>query len=177
MRDAIGGALTLQMILVFMVIVNCYLAFSVNYSKAFRVKNEIRSIIEKNEGLTCDAMDQINDLLVRTRYTINPNFENWCTRNGYTVAQFLTSPYNPDVIGVRFWKQQYEDSLEHCVPLIQKESKDGKPIGGVDIANSRFLETLFGSVVTNNTVTRYRVRRDDDCAHILVIDKQSTIDN
>ena len=98
-------------------------------------------------------------------------------RNGYTVAQFLTSPYNPDVIGVRFWKQQYEDSLGHCVPLIQKESKDGKPIGGVDIANSRFLETLFGSVVSNNTVTRYRVRRDDDCAHILVIDKQSTIDN
>ena len=63
MRDAISGALTLQIILIFMIIINCYLAFSVNYTKAFRVKNEILSIIEKNEGLTCSAMDQINDFM------------------------------------------------------------------------------------------------------------------
>lgn len=86
MRDAISGAMALQVIVIFMIIINCYLAFSVNYTKAFRVKNEIRSIIEKNEGLTCSAMEQINDLMLRTNYKMNDQFEKWCTSNGYTVA-------------------------------------------------------------------------------------------
>lgn len=86
MRDAISGAMTLQIIVIFMIIINCYLAFSVNYTKAFRVKNEIRSIIEKNEGLTCSAMRQINDLMLKTNYKITKEFEDWCKNNGYSVA-------------------------------------------------------------------------------------------
>lgn len=86
MRDAISGALTLQIILIFMIIINCYLAFSVNYTKAFRVKNEILSIIEKNEGLTCSAMDQINDFMLKNNYKMNDEFTDWCTDNGYSVA-------------------------------------------------------------------------------------------
>lgn len=86
MRDAIGGAMTLQFIVIFMIIINCYLAFSVNYTKAFRVKNEIRSIIEKNEGLTCSALTQINDLMLKTNYGMNSEFEKWCESDGYTVA-------------------------------------------------------------------------------------------
>lgn len=86
MRDAISGAMTLQIIVIFMIIINCYLAFSVNYTKAFRVKNEIRSIIEKNEGLTDAAKEQINDLMLRTNYKMNEKFEDWCVINGYLVA-------------------------------------------------------------------------------------------
>ena len=86
MRDAISGAMTLQIIVIFLIIINCYLAFSVNYTKAFRVKNEIRSIVEKNEGLTCDALEQINELMLSTNYAMNEEFENWCRNNGYTVA-------------------------------------------------------------------------------------------
>lgn len=84
MRDAIGGAMTLQIIVVFMIIINCYLAFSVNYTKAFRVKNEIRSIIEKNEGLTCSAVTQINDLMLKTNYGVKHGDRN-CPE-GYTAA-------------------------------------------------------------------------------------------
>ena len=60
MREAVGGALTIQIILVFMVLINAYLAFSVNYTKAFRVKNEIISIIEKNEGFTGENLSSAN---------------------------------------------------------------------------------------------------------------------
>lgn len=87
MKDAISGAMALQVIVIFMIIINCYLAFSVNYTKAFRVKNEIRSIIEKNEGLTCSAMEQVNDLMLRTNYKMNDKFETWCVNNGYKVAE------------------------------------------------------------------------------------------
>ena len=80
-RDAISGAMTLQIIVIFMIIINCYLAFSVNYTKAFRVKNEIRSIVEKNEGMTCSAISQINDLMLKSNYKMNTQFENWCENN------------------------------------------------------------------------------------------------
>ena len=41
MRDAFGGLLNMVIIVVFLVLVSGYLAFNVNYTKAFRVKNKI----------------------------------------------------------------------------------------------------------------------------------------
>ena len=88
MKEAIGGVLSLNIILIFLVIISCYLAFSVNYTKAFRVKNEIRSIIEKNEGLTCDALDQINTLMQKTNYQ-QPNF---CPDDSWTLVTKEVTP-------------------------------------------------------------------------------------
>ncbi len=53
MRDAFGGIVNLSMIVVFLVLVCGYLAFNVNYTKAFRVKNYIITTIEQYEG-NCD---------------------------------------------------------------------------------------------------------------------------
>ena len=41
MRDAFGGLMNMVIIIVFLVLVSGYLAFNVNYTKAFRVKNKI----------------------------------------------------------------------------------------------------------------------------------------
>ena len=41
MRDAIGGSVNLVIIVVFMLLVSGYLAFNINYTKAFKVKNKI----------------------------------------------------------------------------------------------------------------------------------------
>ena len=49
MRDAIGGVVNVAFIAVFLVIVSGYLAFSVSYNKAFKVKNKIISILEQYE--------------------------------------------------------------------------------------------------------------------------------
>ena len=57
MRDAIGGALTLPIIFFFLIVINAYLAFSVNYTKAFRVKNVVINAIEQYEGITGDFTD------------------------------------------------------------------------------------------------------------------------
>ena len=83
MRDAFGGVFTLQLVVIFMIIVNCFLAFSVNYTKAFRAKNEVRSIIEKYEGLTCCAMKQIETVLAKDKYQLPKNYS--CPK-GYTLA-------------------------------------------------------------------------------------------
>lgn len=50
MRDALGGVVNIQFILIFIVLVSGYLAFSVNYTKAFRAKNKIIDVYESYEG-------------------------------------------------------------------------------------------------------------------------------
>ncbi len=50
MRDAFGGIVNISIIVVFIVIVSGYLAFNVNYTKAFRVKNKIITNLEQYEG-------------------------------------------------------------------------------------------------------------------------------
>ena len=50
MREAIGGAMTIQIIVIFMLLINAYLAFSVSYTRAFKMKNQVINIIENSEG-------------------------------------------------------------------------------------------------------------------------------
>ena len=79
MKDAIGGTFSLQIILFFLVVINAYLAFSVNYTKAFRIKNNIIAIIEQQEGYTVSsaiggeesAETRIFNLMKSANYTIN----------------------------------------------------------------------------------------------------------
>ena len=50
MRDSLGSVVVLTIIVVFVVIVSAYMAFNVNYTKAFRMKNRIISLYEEYDG-------------------------------------------------------------------------------------------------------------------------------
>lgn len=50
MREAIGGALLIKLVMVFIVIYVCFLAIAINYSITFRVKNQIINYIEAYDG-------------------------------------------------------------------------------------------------------------------------------
>jgi hypothetical protein len=50
MREAIGGALLIKLVMFFIVIYTCFLAIAVNYSITFRVKNQIINLIESYES-------------------------------------------------------------------------------------------------------------------------------
>ena len=66
MREAIGGTWLTQLVIVIMFIFVAFLALSINYSKAFRVKNEVLSIIEKKEGIT--QINNANKFLANNGY-------------------------------------------------------------------------------------------------------------
>lgn len=53
MKDAFGGILNLFLISLFLIIVSGILALTVNYTKAFRMKNAVISAIEQYEGRGC----------------------------------------------------------------------------------------------------------------------------
>lgn len=50
MRESVGALVLLQILMIFIVIFISFLAVSVNYAQAFRIKNRIVTIIEQNEG-------------------------------------------------------------------------------------------------------------------------------
>lgn len=86
MRDAFGGVANLVIIIVFLVLVSGYLAFNVNYTKAFRVKNKIVSTFEQYEGqceinATNKCHMQILEYMKQLGYDA-PNFD--LTGDGYT---------------------------------------------------------------------------------------------
>lgn len=106
MKEAFGGVFSLEFIIVFLLLLMGILAFSVNYTKAFRVKNEIRSIIQKNEGLTKSATDDIENYMDTVNYTQSEGFNQWCKANELEVCRtgkgsFCYSVHTSDKYGTR----------------------------------------------------------------------------
>lgn len=53
MKDAFGGIFNIFFIAIFLVIVSGVLGFIVGYSRAFKMKNNVISVIEQYEGAKC----------------------------------------------------------------------------------------------------------------------------
>ena len=76
MRDSNGGIVILVIIMFFTVFAIAYLAYNVNYQKAFRMKNKIISIYEKYNG-NCDpgtCVREINEYAREIGYDTENNF-------------------------------------------------------------------------------------------------------
>lgn len=96
MKEAIGGFSLFNIVIVFVLVFTGYISLSINYSKAYNVKNEIINII-KNQGGVCTAnapnknnncynfKEQIIDYFSETNYHSKGNCdEGWIgySRNG-----------------------------------------------------------------------------------------------
>ena len=69
MREATGNTWILGLVLTFILIFTAFLCLAVNYSKAFKVKNEFLSILEKYEGYTETSRKIINEFLAYSGYS------------------------------------------------------------------------------------------------------------
>ena len=83
MREAIGGTWLFTIVIVFIVLFSSYLAISVNYSKAFKVKNGIVDLIEQNEGLSSETQTQISNYLDKTGYFVYGECNSTAGEKGY----------------------------------------------------------------------------------------------
>lgn len=78
MRESIGGTWITQLVIIFMLIFVAFLALTLNYTKAFKLKNEVMTIIEKREGFTSGpdgSIAIINNYLRGNGYSIQKNCE------------------------------------------------------------------------------------------------------
>ena len=84
MREVSGSTWVLQIMLIFILIFACFLTLVINYSKAYRVKNEMLSIIEKYEGVTPESVNIINNYLSAQGYkTVSKCPEDWHAVKNY----------------------------------------------------------------------------------------------
>ena len=83
MRDAFGGAFMIQVFIVFILIYICFTAMSLNYAKAFKVKNDVIEYLEKNE------IQSINDINANEMITMTEYFnEEFVGKKGYNVSEY-----------------------------------------------------------------------------------------
>lgn len=62
MRESIGGSWIFGMVALFIALFSGFIAYSVSYTKAFKVKNEIINLIEKYEGYTSSTSANVSEL-------------------------------------------------------------------------------------------------------------------
>ncbi len=72
MREAIGGTWLFGIVILFIALFASFLAYSISYTRAFNVKNEIINLIERSEGYTnCADGDSTADENVNTKSECN----------------------------------------------------------------------------------------------------------
>ncbi len=104
MREATGGALLIKIVLIFIAIYISFLAVSINYSQAFKVKNKLITIVEVNEGWApgSTADNEIKTYLRQVGYTQSYTVLKVPTDRGpyYKVTTYIA--FNFPVTGTRF---------------------------------------------------------------------------
>jgi len=69
MRESIGATWIFSICLTFIVLFTAYLAISVNYAKAFKIKNHIVTRIEENEGYNQTLEQELSSYLISQGYS------------------------------------------------------------------------------------------------------------
>lgn len=111
MREAFGGTWLMGIVLLFIVVFSGFLAISINYSKAFKVKNEILNLIEKNEGFSNTSGSYSGN-------STEEKIQNYLDKIGYASATNFKCPEN-------LYGENYAPrDGGYCVAKI--DSKDGK---------------------------------------------------
>ncbi len=73
MREAIGNAFIVNIIVIFIVVFIVIFAGSTSYTKAYKVKNQIINIIEEHHGDYVGATADINNYLGEVGYRVGGN--------------------------------------------------------------------------------------------------------
>lgn len=86
MRDAFGGVFMIRLFLVFIFIYVAFSAISLNYAKAFKIKNKVIDLVETNEVISLtDAKfyqykEKLEEIIVNSNY--NSKCENYGINDG-----------------------------------------------------------------------------------------------
>ena len=121
MKDAVGGSLLLNIVVIIVSIVILFFVGIIAYSKAYKIKNRIIEVIEKNENYSPDiAKEQLNNDLGRAGYIVasREQINNKCNGNnlnkidygtGYLYCVYLKNCENYDeTTGVCEGERNYE---------------------------------------------------------------------
>lgn len=93
MREALGSSMLFNLIMIFTAVFIALLIGSLAYSKGFKVRNRIIDIIEKYDGYTQEAIEEIDENLAAIGYRIVGD-DNRCGPHNGTEAIATSSSYD-----------------------------------------------------------------------------------
>ena len=70
MREAVGSAFLVNLILIFIGVISALVIGSISYSKAYKVKDRIVYVIEKYDGFTEAAQNELDTSLRNIGYSM-----------------------------------------------------------------------------------------------------------
>ena len=136
MRTAVGGSRVFELVIIFMLIFVGYLTVMINYSTAFKTKNEVLGIIEKYEGLASGDYDDTTktapSIWIINKYLANTGYKGTgdCKTDWYGATDLSS--------GARLTKDA--TNAYYCVkPTIQTEITDA----GVSVNKGYYDIELF----------------------------------
>ncbi len=101
MRESIGGTWLLGFVVLFIVLFSAFLAFSINYTKAFKVKNFIINTIEENDGFSKYSGSNISaesdETLNRGGSTTEEKVYYYLRKTGYTTTTIGVDKCEEDI--------------------------------------------------------------------------------
>ncbi len=68
MREAIGSLSITQIVIFFLILFSGFMSVSINVNKAYKVRNEIITIIQKNNGFNEETLTQIQEYMTEVGY-------------------------------------------------------------------------------------------------------------
>lgn len=126
MKEAIGGTWLFGIVITFIVFFTTFISFSTNYSRTFKVKDEILTIIERYKGVNSKTINKINSELKDMGYfttgncvdnsgeksSPSKNYSNWfgfktssttatknSSKSNYCIRRYLISAANAGPVG------------------------------------------------------------------------------
>lgn len=96
MKDALGGYFNLTLLMVFILLVSGFISLAINYTKAYRVKNNVLTYLEKYEGNTS------NDEMLEKTYSYSKSVGYAANNMSISAAEnkgYICPSYNGNNIG------------------------------------------------------------------------------
>jgi len=95
MRDAVGGSLLLNIVVIFTSIVILFFAGIMAYSKAYKIKNRIIEVIEKNETYDDTVEPKLEEDLRKSGYIVatKTQVESKCEDGNLNTSEYLYCVY------------------------------------------------------------------------------------
>lgn len=93
MRQTVGNTFIFKLVIIFTFLFACFLALTITYNKAFKIKNEMLSVIEKYEGINNNSLTVINNYLTASGYTTKGKCKSIVGENKYGVKSLEAIDY------------------------------------------------------------------------------------
>ena len=120
MREAIGATWLLGIVISFIALFSGYLAFSINYSNAFRMKDGIVERIEKHGGPNKEAIEDIGNLMNEIAYS----------SKGKCVDFFSNTDLNWGGVNrnqvTKAWDVSSGEAFNYCLQRVDAVNTNGK---------------------------------------------------